>query len=573
MKYRKVIRGSFLKRTNRFVAEIMIDGSVETVHVKNTGRCAELFVPGALVYVTENANPARKTKWDLVAVQKGDTLINIDAMAPNAAVGEWLKRGPLFSHAALIRPEYTYGNSRLDFYVEADGKKHLIEVKGVTLESNGIACFPDAPSDRALKHVQELISAVRDGFEATLLFVVQMKGVRMVTPNVWTMPSFADALKEAKAAGVRLLAYDCRITPDSIRISDPVPVVLTDPVLPKTAAPLLDWYKENKRDLPWRHTSDPYRIWVSEIMLQQTRAATVVPYYERFLDQLPTVKDLADVSEDALLKLWEGLGYYNRSRNMRKAARQIVEDYDGIFPDTYEKIRTLCGIGDYTAGAISSIAFHEPVPAVDGNVLRVAARLTGNEADILKESTKKQIEDEVAGSVPKENPGEYNQALIELGALICLPKEPRCSECPVREDCRAKAEGRTKEIPVRRKAKDRRIEEKTIFRFRDGERMAIDRRGDTGLLAGMYELPNVPGHLNMEEASRYAKSIGLSPIHIRRLPAAKHIFSHVEWHMIGYEIKVDELMKTNQKDFLFIRPQEIRENYPIPTAFEKYMQG
>ncbi len=544
---------------------------METVHVKNTGRCAELLVPGAPVYVTENANPARKTKYDLVAVFKGDTLINIDAMAPNAAVGEYLKTSPLFYGKRKIIPEYTYGNSRLDFYVEDERKKYLVEVKGVTLEVDGIAYFPDAPSKRALKHVQELTSATRDGYEAMLLFVVQMKGVNFVTPNRSTMPAFADALLKAKAAGVKICAYDSVVTPDSIKIADPLPVVLSDPVLWETREPLLTWYQENRRDLPWRHTSDPYRIFVSEIMLQQTRAKTVIPYYERFLNALPTVEALADAPEDTLLKLWEGLGYYNRARHMQTAARQIMEEYHGVFPDTYEEIRSLCGIGDYTAGAVSSIAFHERVPAVDGNVLRVAARLTGNADDILKESTKKQIEDLVAEAVPEEDPGGYNQALIELGALLCLPKEPACNDCPCREVCRARIEGRTEEIPVRRKAKERRIEEKTVFRFLDGEKMAIRKRKNTGLLSGLYELPNVSGHLTMEEAKSYAKSIGLSPIHIRRLPAAKHIFSHVEWHMIGYEIRVDELEKTNQKNFLFIRPQEIKSDYPIPTAFEKYM--
>ena len=320
-----------------------------------------------------------------------------------------------------------------------------------------------------------------------------------------------------------------------------------DEDLVKIVQPLVDWYRENKRDLPWRHNPDAYRVWISEIMLQQTRVEAVKGYYDRFLKALPTVKDLAEAEEDKLLKLWEGLGYYNRVRNMQKAAQQIMVDHEGIFPDTYEEILQLKGIGNYTAGAISAFAYGIPKPAVDGNVLRVISRITGSYEDIMK------------------------QGLIELGAIVCVPNgEPKCEECPVKEYCIACKENLTTEIPVKKKAKTRKIEERTILIFKDGKRIAIRKRPAKGLLAGLYEFPNVEGKLSMDEVTEYSKTIGLMPVRVQELPEAKHIFSHIEWHMTGYEVIVDELEKTNEKGFLFIHPEEIRKEYSIPSAFEKY---
>lgn len=577
MRYVGIREGYFISRPNRFIAYIEIDGLKETVHVKNTGRCAELLVPGAVVYVQRSPNPSRKTKWDLIGVKKGDRMINMDSQAPNRAVKEWLEEGGLFSDVTLIRPEYTYGNSRIDLYIEAGGKRILIEVKGVTLEENGEARFPDAPSERAVKHVTELGRAVKDGYEAYIFFVIQMKNVRYFTPNTDTHPQFSEALKEAEMEGVRILAYDCAVTADSIRIADEVPVFLDAPVLSRISGgsfpdDIICWYRENKRNLPWRETKDAYRIWVSEIMLQQTRVEAVKSYYERFLCELPTVKALAQAGEDQLLKLWEGLGYYNRVRNMQKAARQIMVDYHGKFPDTYEEIRSLAGIGNYTAGAVSALAYGLPEPAVDGNVLRVITRITGDGGDIMKQSTKNRIEEELRQVIPEDSAGDFNQGLIELGAIVCVPNgEPRCEKCPAARYCEARKRGRIGELPVKKKAKKRRIEEKTILVFRDADKMAINKRKDTGLLAGMYELPSLPGHLKPEEVTEYCKSIGLMPVRIQSLSEAKHIFSHVEWHMTGYLIVVDELEKTNEKGFLFIHTEEIRKKYPIPSAFEKYM--
>lgn len=572
MRYEKITKGKFISRPNRFKAYVELNGEEELVHVKNTGRCAELLKAGATVYVQKSDKEERKTKWDLIAVEKGERMINMDSQIPNQVVKEWLEKENLFENITCIRPEYTYGNSRFDLYVEAGERKIFIEVKGVTLEEDGVVRFPDAPSERAVKHVEELQKAVKDGYEAYVFFVIQMKDVRYFTPNRQTHPEFAEALAEAERNGVKILAYDCSVTEDSIELGKEVPVVLEYPQLYEMREPLVQWYRENKRDLPWRENPEAYRVWISEIMLQQTRVEAVKGYYDRFLKTLPDVRSLAEAEEDQLLKLWEGLGYYNRVRNMQKAARQIMVDYHGVFPSDYEEIRSLTGIGSYTAGAISSFAFGKPKPAVDGNVLRVLTRILADHSDIMKQSTKTKMEKALRKVIPADSPSDFNQGLIELGAIVCVPNgEPKCQECPVAHLCRAREEGRISEFPVKKKAKARRIEDKTILVFRDDEEIAIGKRDKKGLLAGLYELPNVPGHLSRKEVENYCKEIGLLPIRIKKLPAAKHIFSHVEWHMIGYDIRVDELEKTNKKEFLFIHPGEIEKTYPIPAAFEMYM--
>lgn len=571
MIYENMRAGTFLSRPNRFIARVEIDGKEETVHVKNTGRCKELLIPGTKVYLQKSDQPGRKTAWDLISVQKGGRIVNMDSQIPNRVVKEWLESGRLFSEITCIRPEYTYGNSRVDLYVEADGKKVLIEVKGVTLEEEGRVRFPDAPSDRAVKHVQELERAVKEGYEAYVFFVIQMKGVRYFTPNRDTHPAFADALVEAAGNGVKVLAYDCRVDSGQIELADPVPVVLGDPRLYELAEPLMAWYRENKRDLPWRERPDAYRVWVSEIMLQQTRVEAVKAYYERFLKQLPTVRDLAEAEEDTLLKLWEGLGYYNRVRNMQKAAVQIMTEFGGEFPRTYEEIRSLQGIGNYTAGAIGAFAYGIPKPAVDGNVLRVISRITGSREDIMKQAVRRRVEEALEAVIPADHASDFNQGLIELGAIVCVPNgEPRCGECPAAHLCAARQQGIISEIPVKSKAKERRVEKRTVLVFKDGKKLAIRKRPSKGLLAGLYEFPNLEGRLTMEAVTAYSKEIGLMPVRVRKLENAKHIFSHIEWHMIGYEVIVDELEKTNEKEFLFIEPEEIGEKYPIPSAFEAY---
>ena len=300
MRYERIEKAVFLERPNRFSAYVELEGKKETVHVKNTGRCAELLIPGAAVYIQRSANPDRKTKWDLIAVEKGTRMINMDSQIPNRVAEEWIREGNLVEGVTLIRPETTFGSSRFDLYVEAGERRIFIEVKGVTLEEDGVCRFPDAPSERAVKHLEELERAVKEGYEAYVFFVIQMKGVRYFTPNTNTHPAFAKALRKAAKNGVRVLAYDCVVTADSIRIDSPVQTVLGESVLAEAAEPVVEWFRANKRDLPWRKRMNAYRVWISEIMLQQTRVEAVKPYYERFIRELPDVKSLAEVPEDRL---------------------------------------------------------------------------------------------------------------------------------------------------------------------------------------------------------------------------------------------------------------------------------
>ncbi len=330
MKYSNITEGQFESRPNRFVAYVKILGKTEKVHVKNTGRCRELLTDHATVFLDKSANPERSTAYDLVAVRKGERIINMDSQAPNKAVEEWLHKKELFRDAVLIRPETVYRNSRFDFYVETPQDKIFIEVKGVTLEQDDIVLFPDAPSQRAVKHVNELEEALEEGYKAYIILVIQMEGVKYFTPNRDTQPEFADALIRARQKGVKILAYDCQVTPDSMKINKPVPVRLS--ILDEIAAPLLNWYDNGRRVLPWREEPTPYHVWVSEIMLQQTRVEAVKPYYDRFMKALPDIGHLADAQEEELLKLWEGLGYYNRVRNLNKAANLIMKEYEGRMP-------------------------------------------------------------------------------------------------------------------------------------------------------------------------------------------------------------------------------------------------
>lgn len=571
MEYRNIVAGTFIERPNRFIAHVKIRSKVEVVHVKNTGRCAELLQPGATVYVQEAENPERKTKWDLIGVKKGSRLINMDSQIPNKIVEEWIRSGNLFPDATKIKAEQKYQNSRFDLYIECGERKIFVEVKGVTLEEDGIVKFPDAPTERGLKHIQELCEAVKAGYEAYVFFVIQMKGVRYFTPNMETHPQFGEALQRAQEEGVHILAYDCRVMKDRIDIANEVPVVFEHTNLKQIEQPLIQWYRSQKRDLPWRKAPTAYQVWVSEIMLQQTRVEAVKPFYKRFLESLPTIKDLAEAEEDRLLKLWEGLGYYNRVRNMQKAAQQVMEEHGGVFPREFDAILSLTGIGSYTAGAIASFAFGEAKPAVDGNVLRVVSRLTASREDIAKASVKQWVEDILTPLIPREAASDFNQGLIELGAVVCVPNgAPKCEICPLAELCRAHELGIEMELPIKSKAKARRIEKKTILLLQDGNYVAIRKRPGTGLLAGLYEFPNTEGHLTEEETVRYCKSAGLSPLRVRKLEDAKHIFSHVEWHMIGYRVQVDELEQMNAEGIEFVHPEEIQAAYPIPAAFEAY---
>ena len=304
-------------------------------------------------------------------------------------------------------------------------------------------------------------------------------------------------------------------------------------MLNEIVQPLISWYRQNKRILPWRDQKNAYYTWVSEIMLQQTRVEAVKPYFLRFIGELPDVKALAECPEEKLMKLWEGLGYYNRVRNMQSAAQVVVAEYGGVLPASYDELLALKGIGSYTAGAIASIAYDIPVPAVDGNVLRVFSRITEDRQDIMKQSVRSQVEEKLLGIMPKDAPGDFNQALMELGAVVCVPNGPaRCMECPVAALCKAYHHGTVDELPVKAPKKKRTIENKTVLVIQDGECTAIRKRPQEGLLAGLYELPNVEGHLSMDEALQKVKEMNLEPLHIEVLPEAKHIFSHIEWLVI-----------------------------------------
>ena len=572
MKYKNIVEGRFDSRPNRFIAYVTINGKQEKVHVKNTGRCRELLTEHATVYLEKSDNQERSTAYDLVAVKKGERLINMDSQAPNKAVGEWLLKGELFPGLKEVRAEKTYGKSRFDFYVETEERKAFIEVKGVTLEQNGVVLFPDAPSERAVKHVYELIEAVEEGYDAYIVLVIQMKDVNYFMPNAGMQPEFAAALLEARKAGVRILAYDCEVTPQTMDIRNPVPVRLS--LLDEIEEPLLAWYDKGHRILPWREDPTPYHVWVSEIMLQQTRVEAVKPYYDRFMAMLPDIPSLAHAEEEVLLKLWEGLGYYNRVRNLNKAAQLVMEQYDGRMPDTYEELLKLPGIGSYTAGAIASIAYGRKVPAVDGNVLRVLSRLQLDDRDIMQQSVKKQVEEELLTAMSDKRPGDCNQALMELGATICLPNGmPKCEKCPWETICLAHREGRELEFPVKSAKKKRIIEEKTVLLIRDENKAALQKRPAKGLLAGMYEFPWLEGKLSKEEVLARVKEAGLSVLHIKPVGESKHIFTHKEWHMTGYAIRVDELSgEKGPENYLYVERREAKERYPIPSAYAYYLK-
>ena len=347
---------------------------------------------------------------------------------------------------------------------------------------------------------------------------------------------------------------------------------MKDHLTPQSINTLLQWYRTNRRDLPWRRTTDPYRIWLSEIMLQQTRVEAVKPYYARFLEVCPTVKALAELPEDRLMKLWEGLGYYSRARNLQKAAKKVMAEYGGEMPHTYDDLRRLSGIGDYTAGAIASIAFGERVPAIDGNVLRVLARVCGSYEDIAKPDTKKKWQQELTPLIP-EAAGDFTQSLIELGATVCVPNgEAKCRECPLAHCCVAAKKGLCDELPIKSAKKPRRVEKITVLLIRDGDRTALHKRPDRGLLAGLYELPNVAGHLGEDAMPAYIRSIGFEPLRIERLDDAKHIFTHVEWHMIAYSVRIAPEFDGyhGASGLLLVQNDDLHKNYAIPSAFSAY---
>ena len=323
--------------------------------------------------------------------------------------------------------------------------------------------------------------------------------------------------------------------------------------------PLLEWYNEHKRDLPWRKSPTPYHVWVSEIMLQQTRVQAVLGYYERFLNACPTVLDLAQLPEEQLLKLWQGLGYYNRARSLQKAAKIIVNEHGGRFPADYDAIRALPGIGDYTTGAISSIAFGIPAPAVDGNVLRVVARITGDDTDITSTAMKHKVAEELKKIIPLKTPGDFNQALMELGATVCLPNgTPRCEKCPAASFCQARLTNRTSLLPVKAPRKARRVEQRDVFLIFHGGKVALRRRPEKGLLAGLWEFPG-----------DFAPALCPVPGKELQTLLGKHIFTHVEWHMTGRVILAGS--DALPDGWVWADRRELQGVYAIPNAFDSFL--
>ena len=348
---------------------------------------------------------------------------------------------------------------------------------------------------------------------------------------------------------------------------------------PGIGGTLLSWYDSNGRILPWRSDPTPYHVWISEIMLQQTRVEAVKTYYDRWMEELPDIAALAGVDDEKLMKLWEGLGYYNRARNLKEAALIIMEKFGGQLPREYEKLLSLKGIGPYTAGAIASIAFGLPRAAVDGNVMRVFSRLLPEPGKISSARTKGNLEREVLRALPQERPGDYNQALMDLGATVCLPKgQPLCDKCPWESVCQAHKKGRENDYPVKEEKKSRRVEERAVFLIEWEGRYLIHKRGKKGLLAGLWELPNLEGRFTLEKARQEMVNRGISDYILDPLGEGKHVFSHVEWRMTGYRIRLKTLTEQirqalrENEDWALVTGGELRESYALPSAFDRYKQ-
>ena len=331
---------------------------------------------------------------------------------------------------------------------------------------------------------------------------------------------------------------------------------------------LLPWYYENHRELPWRQDKEPYHIWLSEIMLQQTRVEAVKGYYARFLKALPTVELLANADDDLLHKLWEGLGYYSRVRNLKKAAQVIIAEHGGVFPREYEKILALPGIGEYTAGAICSIAFNQKTPAVDGNVLRLYARLTNDPTPIDLPAQKKLVQDKLAKIYP-DQAGDFTQALMELGATLCGPnRKPDCESCPCQGVCQGHQKGNAEQLPVRLPKRQRRQEDRTVFILSCDGFYALEKRPDTGLLAGLWQFPNIEGKLDAQSALNEVEKMGLKPREIIRQVEKKHIFTHIQWGMSGVYVEVGE----KNGSYIWRSAQQIRTENALPTAFRQFWE-
>lgn len=361
---------------------------------------------------------------------------------------------------------------------------------------------------------------------------------------------------------------------------------------------LVSWYQTNHREMPWRQTTDPYAIWVSETMLQQTRVETVIPYFETFMSELPTVRDLAVAEDQFVLKLWQGLGYYSRARNLHAAAKQVVHLYDGDIPQNVDDFRSLPGVGPYTAGAVFSIAHNQPVPAVDGNVLRVMTRYLGIFDPIETSSAKKQVTETVAGWLMEAEPRILTQALMELGATVCTPTSANCAECPLQAECFAYREASVDQLPVRKKKQARRqVSVAALWWEVDGQ-VWMERRPDQGLLAGMWQLPAceleiptesdnaIDGFRLLEMVSpRFAEWVGETPDAmadtVREKPLAfaeiareRHVFSHLEWdvHVFRPVALHTPRVPESEDRRVWLKRNEL-DRIPVPRVYEKLLQS
>lgn len=332
---------------------------------------------------------------------------------------------------------------------------------------------------------------------------------------------------------------------------------------------ILDWYYENKRDLPWRRDKNPYHVWISEIMLQQTRIEAVIHYYNRFLKEIPTIYDLAVVSDDKLLKLWEGLGYYNRAHNLKKAAQMIIKDYNGVFPSTYEEILKLSGVGEYTASAISSICFQKKEATIDGNVLRVYTRFFNDSNSIDSLFNKKRIREHIKSMLPL-NSGDFNEALMEIGEVICIPNEaPKCMLCPLANGCLARKNNNWNLFPVKKEKTLKKEFHYTILMFQYDDKYAILKRNHSSLLKGLWEFPNIEGKYSLLELKEYLDKQKIIYEDVSTYISNKHIFTHQIWYMDSYII----CLKEKIDDYIWVTLEELKNVCAIPTAFQPFLQN
>lgn len=336
----------------------------------------------------------------------------------------------------------------------------------------------------------------------------------------------------------------------------------------KIVNPLLEWYYQNQRLLPWRKDKNPYHVWVSEIMLQQTRIEAVIDYYYRFMTELPTIESLANCNQDRLLKLWEGLGYYNRVRNLQKSAQIIMNEYHGVFPDSYLTILSLPGIGEYTASAIASICFSLQEATVDGNVLRVYMRINNCYDNIDDKKVRTEVRKNIISIMPKDT-GSFNQALMELGETICIPNGvPKCEICPIKNFCKAYENKSFLELPVKSTKKEKQEEDYTIFLFTHHQKVGICKRSEQGLLHNLWQFFNVSGKLSLSQIKTYLNNHNIEYSKIKKSITYSHIFTHKKWNMVSYIVNLENTKNINGVTWVTL--EELEKEYALPTAFQPF---